>query len=88
MSAAVLPIMDASVPPRVDNYYHAHRSRGFTHATAATRRMPTDDSPSVRILYVLENDALSKRLLTRFHTSEVLIYAKSASRLRVGHTER
>ena len=33
MSAAVLPIMDASG----DNYYHAHRSRG---ATAATRRMP------------------------------------------------
>ena len=48
MSVAVLPIMDASG----DNYYHAHRSRGFTHATAATRRMPTDDSPSVRILYV------------------------------------
>ena len=23
MSAAVLPIMDASVAPRVDNYYHA-----------------------------------------------------------------
>ena len=45
MSAAVLPIMDASG----DNYYHAHRSRG---ATAATRRMPTDDSPSVRFKYV------------------------------------
>ena len=53
MSAAVrrvLPIIDASVPPRVDDHYHAL-------PTPRTRRHAHLGSGVLRILYVLENDA-------------------------------